>query len=233
MKKSKEKKYSGVNDSVTITSALSEFEYNPSQTKEVLKKYQNLKESDDNLKEDNPHKITSVANAMSKAFRNKGFSKKSANLMKKILDGEPVNKNPLKNIPNYEMRLYFINGNYFEFKDDVINYCRANNISKKRLIILDYFRQFAGFSDVIRKKDCNTEKFFSVANEDNFCVYNNERSIYCGEFIWESRDGNIREMYEPFRKRGIVFENDIYFKQDEKMQRMLSLCKENSNRRKK
>ncbi len=230
---SKFKKYGETDDSGTIASTLSEFEYDSTQTEEVLKKHESLKECDDNLKENkNPHKITSVAKAISMAVRNKDFSKKSAILMKKIFGEESINSNPLKNIPNYEMRLYFINGNYFEFMDDAINYCRANNMSKKRLIILDYFREFAGFSDVIRRKDCNTEKFFSVVNEDNFCVYNNEKSICCGEFIWENKDGNIREMYEPFRKNGIVFEDDIYLKQDKKMQRILSLCKETSNRKK-
>lgn len=35
-------------------------------------------------------------------------------------------------------------------------------------------------------------------------------------------------MYKPFRDKGIVFENDIYAKQDEKMQKVLKYCRENN-----
>ncbi len=68
--------------------------------------------------------------------------------------------------------------------------------------------------------------FYTAVDEDGYGMYNNERSIYRGEFIWEFNYGQIREFYTPFRERGIVFENDIYAKADDRMQRILKHCRD-------
>ena len=142
-----------------------------------------------------------------------------------MIDGEPVNKNPLTNIPNPEMRLYCINNNYFESIDELLHYCRINDKSTEGLKILDYYREFAGRSDVIRSQDCDTITLYTVIDNDGYGMYNNERSIYCGRFIWEYNYGNVQEMYSPFKDKGIVFEDDIYAKLDEEMQYILKCCK--------
>ena len=141
-------------------------------------------------------------------------------------DGEPVNKNPLTDIPNSDMRVYCINGNYFESIDELLKYCRDNNKSTKGLMILDYYRNLAGKSDVIKKQDSHTNILYTAVDEYSYGIYSNERSIYRGEFTWEYRYGSIRDLYEPFRDKGVVFENDIYAKLDEQMRLILIHCKE-------
>lgn len=150
-------------------------------------------------------------------------------LISRSMDGKPANKNSLVEIPVPEMRLYYIDDNYFESIDELLHYCRINNKSTKGLKILDYYREFAGRSDVIRKQDCDTIMLYTAVDEYGYGImYNNERSINRGEFKWEYNHGSIRKMYKPFRDKGVVFENDIYAKQDEEMQHILKYCRENS-----
>lgn len=172
--------------------------------------------------------ITPVAEALSKAFQDEEFVEETSSLLKKFCDGELVNKNPLTEIPNPDMRLYHIDENYFESIDELLHYCRINNKSAKGLKILDYYREFAGRNDVIKSQDCDTIMLYTAVDEDGYGMYNNERSIYRGEFTWEYNHGSIREMYKPFRDKGVVFENDIYAKQDERMQHILKYCRENN-----
>ncbi len=145
--------------------------------------------------------------------------------MNGFFDDEPVNKNPLTDVPNPEMRLYSIDDNYFESIDELLQYCRINNKSTKDLKILDYYREFAGCSDVISEQDCDTIMFYTSVDEDGYGIYNNERSIYRGKFTWEYNHGSIREMYKPFKDKGVVFENDIYAKKDKRMQNILKCCR--------
>ncbi len=179
------------------------------------------------MKSKNINKI-SVEKAMVNAFQDKKLCQKTSDLLKKMVDGEPVNKNPIKEIPNPELRLYTIANNIFETIDELLHYCRINNKSIEGLRVLDYYRQFAGCSDVIRSQDCYMTNFYTAVDEDGFGVYNNERSIYRGEFIWEYEYGSIKSMYKIFRDKGIIFENDIYAKEEEKMQHILKYCKENN-----
>jgi len=70
--------------------------------------------------------------------------------------------------------------------------------------------------------------FYTAVDENGYGIYNFERSVYWGKFTWEYCHGSIRELYKPFRDRGIVFENDIYVKQDGKNKQLLRLCRENN-----
>ena len=128
--------------------------------------------------------ITPAAEALSKVFQDEEFVEETSKLLDRFCDRAPVNKNPLIEIPNPEMRLYHIDNNYFEFIDELLHYCRINNKSTKDLKILDYYREFAGCSDVIKNQDCNTIMFYTAVDEDGYGMYNNERSIYRGEFTW-------------------------------------------------
>lgn len=147
-------------------------------------------------------------------------NKTKVSALKRYLDGEPVNKDPLKEItiPDPEMRLYFIGNNYFQTIDELLQYCRVNGSSTNGLGILEYYRNLANHSDVIKKSSSTTLMLYTAVDEDGYGIYNYERSVYRGKFTWEYNHGNIRKMYKPFRDRGIVFEDDIYAKENERMQ---------------
>lgn len=155
--------------------------------------------------------------------------RKSAEILKRMFDGEPKNINPLKELPEPEMRLYGVYTSYFETEEELKGYCKSENISVEKTFVLDYFRNVAGRSDVIGKTQKNgTSMFYTVIDEDGYGMYNHRRSVYRGEFIWEYNHGSIRDMYVPFRDRGIIFENDVYAKIDERFKRILKKCKEDN-----
>lgn len=121
-----------------------------------------------------------------------------------MIDGESVNINPLSNIPIPDMRLYFVDDNCFKSIDELLMYCRWNKKSTERLNILDYYRNLAGRSDVIRKSNSHSSMLYSAVDENGYGIYNNKRSVYRGEFIWEYNYGSIRELYRPFKEKGII-----------------------------
>jgi len=164
--------------------------------------------------------------ALSKAVQNKKLLEHSASTLKRMIDGKPVNVNPLTEMPEPEMRLYFIGKNFFQTIDELLQYCRVNRLSTNGLGILEYYRSLANCSDVIKESSSTTLMLYTAVDEDGYGIYNHERSVYRGKFTWEYNHGNIREMYKPFKDRGIIFENDIYAKQDERNQQLLKICRE-------
>ncbi len=158
--------------------------------------------------------------------QNKELMEHSASALKRIRDGKPVNVNLLKEMSEPEMRLYFIGNNYFQSIDELLQYCKVNKLSTNESGILEYYKNLAGRSDVIKKQSNATFMLYTVIDEDGYGIYNYERSIYRGQFTWEYSHGSIREMYKPFRERGIIFEDDIYAKQDDENKQLLKMCKE-------
>ena len=188
------------------------------QRKKMLEDFKQFRESG----------ISSGAKVLAKAIQDKEFMEKATSSIVRMIDGETVNIDPLPEIPIPEMRLYFVDENYFESIDELLMYCRINKISTKGLNIIDYYRNLAGHSDVIRKSNSETSMLYTAIDEDGYGLYNNKRSVYRGEFIWEYNYGNIRDLYKPFKEKGIVFENDVYGKIDERNQHILKYCRENN-----
>lgn len=158
--------------------------------------------------------------------QDKKSMKQSVSSLKRWIDGEPVNVNPLAEIPEPEMRLYSIGNNYFQTIDELLQYCRINKISTNGLEILEYHRNLADCSDVIRRSNGQIWMLYTAVDRDGYCIYNHKRSVYRGKFTWEYSHGSIRKMYRPFRDRGIVFENDIYAEQAERDKQFLKMCRE-------
>lgn len=170
--------------------------------------------------------ITPGAKLLAEAIQDKEFMEKVHSQIIKIVDGEPVNKNPLSEIPEPDMRLYSIGNNYFESINELKNYCRKNHKTSKGLTVLDYYKNLAGSSDVIRKQNNKTSIMYTAVDEDGYGIYNNTRSVYRGEFIWEYNYGSIRDLYKPFKERGIDFVNDVYGKIDERVEKRLKYFRE-------
>lgn len=158
---------------------------------------------------------------------------KTITALKRMIDGEPKNVNPLKEIPEPQMRLFGFSGvfksAFFDTEDELLEYVKSNNTTLGDVCIIEYLGNVAGRSDVIRKNNRNGKKvFYTAVDEDGYGIYNHERSVYKGEFVWEYSHGSISEMYSAFRDRGITFEDDIYAKIAERNQQLLKMCRENS-----
>lgn len=170
--------------------------------------------------------ITSGDKILVQAVQDSEFMEKAHSQIIKIVDGEPVNKNPLSEIPEPDMRLYSIGNNYFESINELKKYCRKNHKTSKGLTVLDYYKNLAGSSDVIRKHNNKTSIMYTAVDKDGYGMYNNTRSAYRGEFIWDYNYGSIRDLYKPFKERGIDFVNDVYGKIDERVEKRLKYFRE-------
>lgn len=151
--------------------------------------------------------------------------------MKRYVDGEPKNINPLTEIPEPKMRLYGFYGtfksSFFDTEEELIEYIKTNNTQFGSICVMEYLGHVAGRSDVIRLTyKSGKQVLYTSVNEDGYGIYNEERSIYRGEFVWEYNHGSIREMYSAFRDRGIVFEDDTYAKIDEYYKKLKDMCEE-------
>lgn len=191
---------------------------------------ENKKEEDQmklqDFKEFREGDITPGAKLLAQVVQDKEFMEKVHSQIIKIVDREPVNKNPLSEIPEPDMRLYSIGNNYFESINELKKYCRKNHKTSKGLTVLDYYKNLAGSSDVIRKQNNKTSIMYTAVDEDGYGIYNNTRSVYRGEFIWEYNYGSIRDLYKPFKERGIDFVNDVYGKIDERVEKRLKYFRE-------
>ena len=154
-------------------------------------------------------------------FDNEG-SHSMEKLLKRFVDGEPVNVNPLKEIPDSEMKLYTVHGvlrgAFFSSFDEFNNYINSNsNLNPYDVGTVEYLRECAGKSDVIKFTSINGNiRLYAACDEYGYCIYNNERSIYRGEFTWEYFHGRLSCVYEAFRDRGIVFGDGLKIQEKNK-----------------
>ncbi len=153
------------------------------------------------------------------------------NILKRMFNGEPKNVNPLTEIPKPQMRLFgffgAFNSVYFDTEEELIEWLKNHNIDFGNICVMDYLGTVAGRSDVIRLTYKNDKSIlYTACDEDGYGIYNAERSTYRGEFVWEYNYGSISDEYAAFRDRGIVFENDIYGKIEERNRKIMAMFEE-------
>lgn len=137
------------------------------------------------------------------------------NSIKKMIDGEEVGINPLEEIPEPQMTLYGVNGmffsKYFDTEEELKRYLLTQDAITGNRCKIEYLGNAAGKNDVIRiTYESKEGNLYTVSDEDGYGVYNQNRSVYTGTFIWEYNHGSLRDEYEAFKKRGIILENDLY-----------------------
>ncbi len=143
--------------------------------------------------------------------------------VRKLFAGKRVNKNPLTTTPIVEKRLFYVNNFFFESIDELAHYCIDNKVKEYTSGELEYYREFAGRKDVIKHSSIENSFIYSAVDGEGYAIYNNEKSIYKGEFVWEFNYGSIEGMYRIFRDKGVIFENDIYQKREESNKRLTKM----------
>ena len=165
------------------------------------------------------------------AIKNKDEENETGKLLKKFIDGKPKNVNPLTEIPEPQMKLYGFSGvfksAFFDTEIELLEYVKTHNTQFGNICIMEYLGNVAGCSDVIRLTyKSGKQVLYTSVDQDGYGIYNNERSIYRGEFVWEYNHGSISEMYSAFRDRGIVFKDDTYAKIAERNRRLFEMFEE-------
>lgn len=118
---------------------------------------------------------------------------------KKMVDEEEIFRR-IK--PRPEMKLYYVNDKYFFTETGLETYCEKNNIPITNTNVMEYYRQFAGQSDVLKING----NFYVQMQETVVAVYNTDIN---GMSFWEYRPGNLNFEYQILKDVGIVLGNDI------------------------
>lgn len=135
----------------------------------------------------------------------------SVKVYKRMSEEEKLNYFKKRVEQNTEMRLYGIHGTVFETKEELKRYCVENGLSLDDIYCLDYIRKIEGYTDIIRvtNKD-NKSIFYTAISGEIYGSFCPDKSSNVGDIFWEFNDGNLREMYEVFKKRGIILTKDVY-----------------------
>ena len=150
-----------------------------------------------------------------------GFNdKKDINRMKKVLQ---LVKDALLfeedcnsiSMPTPKMRLFCVDTGdkllHFNTKQELNNFIRKNSLAKKKICILEYFDYFAGRFDVIKcTYSVLKQEYYTAVDDSGYGIYDMDRSYKRGEHFWKFESGNIKKLYEVFRKNGIIFHDDVY-----------------------
>lgn len=140
---------------------------------------------------------------------------------------ENIKNDPLKAIPQSEMKIYLVDGIYFDSISSLVEYCNKKDISLDSEFVyeLEYIRSVAGKNDVISITSDGRKYLVCASDEDGYSTYSFAKSVNKGEFIWTYNFGNVSEYYKAFRDRGIVFENDVYAKVAKKYKRIAEMAR--------
>ncbi len=166
-----------------------------------------------------------------KELHNKEEKNELGEIVLSLIDGEAKNINPLKEMPKSQMKLYGFSGAFnsvfFDSEEELIEWIKTHSTDFGNICVMDYLGTVAGRRDVIRLTYKNGKSvLYTACDEDGYAIYNEKRSIYKGEFVWEYNYGSISDEYAAFRDRGIVFENDVYGKIAERNKELMAMFKE-------
>lgn len=133
---------------------------------------------------------------------------------------DDVNEVGIINEPKSKLRIYAIinvfQNIYFDKEEKMLKYIKYRKNFGGEKVIIDYFGHMAGRVDVIKViYSDNSVKYFSLENDLGYVIYNQEKSISLGEDVWEYEYGELKDIYNEIKRRGIKLENDVYGRIDE------------------
>ena len=134
---------------------------------------------------------------------------------------EKISIEKLVNYEKPDVVLYCVSNSCFFTEKDLEMYCKNNNISTKKAYTIEYYKSFAFRSDVLKING----KYYAAVDEDGYGVFDSDKSIHHGEYLWNFEYGSLRTEYEFLKNIGIILEDDVYGKIDEKNKRGKEKCK--------
>ena len=155
-------------------------------------------------------------------------NKEAAQHFEEFLNGEPVNVNPLPELPAPIMTLYSYKGVYFESLQEAAQIVEDSDNEESRIRVISYLGRVAGEPDVIMETFLGSTKLPTLyaARVNGGCLtYNWSRSTYKGEFCWNGYSVGVEHLYAEFRRRGVEFEKDLSGEEQRCNARYLELTK--------
>ena len=110
-----------------------------------------------------------------------------------------------------EMVLHCVDNKYFFTNTALETYCEKNEFLMSKPYTIEYYRNFAGHTDVIK---INGE-YYTAIDGCGYAVYNRDSNN------WKLEYGNLRLEYQMIKDVGIELEDDVYQKIDKQKKYIL------------
>ena len=131
------------------------------------------------------------------------------NFLKNMFEIKQANVNPLPVLPESKLKLYCVqdafDSEFFDTTDEQELCMKMKKTDVKRKITIEYLGEVAGKNNVIKEIKINGDyRLISIKNENEYDVYNVEKSNYKGDFVWDHYYGNTKSVYNAFKERNII-----------------------------
>ena len=134
-------------------------------------------------------------------------------------------ENLFRNETKPDLRIYgvdnFASGVYFLNEADLYHAVANYEIPFwSNIIVLEYYHEYAGRKDVIKKTDKEGKMgIYAVESTNELRLLDIPASMEQRSYIWKIIPGNLRNEYEVLKNLGINFTQDLY-QEEEKLQEL-------------
>ena len=101
-------------------------------------------------------------------------------------------------------RIYGYLGTYYSSPEEIIQALKGKNIMIQQLQIIEYIGDFAGGIDVLKL----TTQMIKDENYHSHKKYNEQKSSFSNEPVWDIEESSIHNITDELRKRGQHFHQD-------------------------
>lgn len=111
-------------------------------------------------------------------------------------------------VPSSITRIYGYLGTYYSSPEEIIQALKGKNIMIQQLQIIDYIGDFAGEFDVLRLTTLAGTQMIKDENYHEHKEYNEQKSSFSNEPVWDIEESSIHNITDELRKRGQLFHQD-------------------------
>lgn len=111
-------------------------------------------------------------------------------------------------VPIGGTRIYGYLGTYYSSPEKIIHALKGKKIVIQQLQVIDYIGDFAGEFDVLRLTTLARTQMIKDENYHEHKEYNEQKSSFSNEPVWDIEESNIHNITDELRKRGQHFHQD-------------------------
>ena len=111
-------------------------------------------------------------------------------------------------VPIGGTRIYGYLGTYYSSPEEIIQALKGKKIMIQQLQVIDYIGDFAGEFDVLRLTTLARTQMIKDENYHEHKEYNEQKSSFSNEPVWDIEESSIHNITDELRKRGQHFRQD-------------------------
>ena len=105
-------------------------------------------------------------------------------------------------------RIYGYLGTYYSSPEEIIQALKGKRIMIQQLQVIEYIGDFAGEYDVLKLTTLAGTQMIKDENYNSHKEYNEQKSIFSNEPVWDIEESSIHNITDELRKRGQHFHQD-------------------------